>query len=72
MENECLLKVLLSLNAFNVPCSDKNIKKKKKDIVCHLWLVSTERYGSVKYGTVQFGMAHPDPACVSNANNTLT
>ncbi len=23
------LKVLLSLNAFNVPCSDKNIKKKK-------------------------------------------
>ncbi len=24
------LKVLLSLNAFNVPCSDKNIKKKKK------------------------------------------
>ncbi len=29
------LKVLLSLNAFNVPCSDKKKKKKKKKEIKH-------------------------------------
>ncbi len=34
--------------------------------------LSTERYGSVQYVTVQFGTEHSDPFCVSTANSTLT
>ncbi len=35
----------------------------KCSLQLRLWLVSTERYGSVQYGTVRFGMEHPNPAC---------
>ncbi len=38
----------------------------------HLSLVSTERYESVWFGTVLFGMAPLDLACVSTADHTLT
>ncbi len=40
------LKVLLSLNAFNVPCSDKNIietKKEKGEPRAVEWNLSTQR-----------------------------